>query len=69
MRGHPVLTIKNPFPCRVIGRKNRFSVTIEHHGRRRQAWINNTGRLEQFLLPGTGAFCINRTPPGTMAWT
>ncbi len=54
----PLLTIENPTSCTIIGRENRFTVTIEIKGIRYKAWINNTGRLKEYLREGVKGFCI-----------
>lgn len=44
--------------CTIIERINRFVVAVDIAGRRRPAWINNTGRLTAFMQPGTMAYCL-----------
>lgn len=54
----PLLSIEDSIPCTIIRRENRFIVTIEIEDRRYKAWINNTGRLKEYLREGVKGFCI-----------
>ncbi len=51
------LGIENPLECTIVQRLNRFVVEIQVKGLRQQAWVNNTGRLEEFLFKGNKGFC------------
>jgi DNA-binding sugar fermentation-stimulating protein len=44
-----LLKIDHPRTCRIISRRNRFVVRICIDGKEHDAWINNSGRLEDFL--------------------
>ena len=59
-----VLEIPNTRTCRIIERINRFVVQIEIDETKRRAHINNTGRLEEFLVKGRKAFCFPSFHPG-----
>jgi len=54
----PILTVA------IRRRLNRFVVSVEHKGKMRRAHINNTGRLEQFLVPGRTGFGLFPPRPG-----
>jgi sugar fermentation stimulation protein A len=61
-----LLKIPNPVECRIIKRLNRFVVEVEVDGIPRRAHTTNTGRLEQFLIPGKRSYCVpNREPAKT----
>lgn len=47
----------NVVPCRFIERLNRFVALVEVGGDVRKALVTNTGRLEEFMIPGRKAFC------------
>jgi len=57
----PIFRIQNCLSCRILERLNRFVVTVEVKGRCERAHINNTGRLQEFLIRGREAFCF-KTP-------
>lgn len=50
--------IENVLECEIIKRLNRFVVNIKIKGWSHRAWINNTGRLHEFLVTDTKGFCI-----------
>ncbi len=49
-------------PCVVIMRLNRFVVLVDVDGVQKRAYINNTGRLLDILVPGRQGFCIRNHP-------
>jgi len=49
--------------CRILRRVNRFVVEVIAAGTVARAFINNTGRLSEYLAPGRRGFCL-RNPPG-----
>jgi sugar fermentation stimulation protein A len=59
-----LLTIENPITCQIVRRINRFVVEILVEGESHRAWINNSGRLHGFLVPGRSTFCVPRDPGG-----
>lgn len=61
---HPLLSLENPIECRIVQRINRFVVEVQIGACHYRAWINNTGRLLEFLEPGRAAFCLPRPSPG-----
>jgi len=62
---HPnILAIPNSLECRIIQRLNRFVVEVSAEGRQSRAYINNTGRLQEFLVAGEGGFCLKNERPG-----
>ena len=44
-------------PCIFLKRLNRFVALVEVEGEERKALVTNTGRLEEFMVPGRKAFC------------
>jgi len=58
-----ILTVERPLSCRVVGRVNRFVVTVRPQGRCSRAYINNTGRMYQFLVSGREGFCTAHEKP------
>lgn len=59
-----LLEINDPCPCSVLGRLNRFVVEVEVQGKPKRAYINNTGRLLEFLVRGKKAFCLRNKVSG-----
>ena len=51
----------NVVPCTFIERLNRFVALVEVCGETRKALVTNTGRLEEFMIPGRRAFCTPKT--------
>lgn len=51
----------NVVPCTFIERLNRFVALVEVDGENRKALVTNTGRLEEFMIPGRRAFCAPKT--------
>ena len=51
----------NVVPCTFIERLNRFVALVEVGGENRKALVTNTGRLEEFMIPGRRAFCTPKT--------
>ena len=49
--------IDAPIPCQIVKKLNRFVVLIKVEGKEERAWINNTGRLTEFMVPGMKAYC------------
>ncbi len=58
------MRINNWITCRIVERMNRFVVKINISGEERLAYINNTGRLLEYMVPGRKAYCIPRKNPG-----
>ncbi|MEM4432212.1 MAG: DNA/RNA nuclease SfsA [Desulfurococcaceae archaeon] len=44
--------------AKIIGRLNRFVVRIEINGETREAYLNNTGRLEKYITYGKKCFIV-----------
>ncbi len=57
----PVLMKLNVVPCRFVKRLNRFVALVEVNGEIRKALLTNTGRLEEFMVPGRKAFCTPKS--------
>ncbi|MBS3772739.1 MAG: DNA/RNA nuclease SfsA [Candidatus Thermoplasmatota archaeon] len=53
-----LLQFEHVLSCTIVERVNRFVVAVDMDGERQRAWINNTGRLEAFVQPGTAAYCL-----------
>ncbi len=56
-----VLLKLNVVPCKFVERLNRFVALVEVNGEIRKALLTNTGRLEEFLIPGRKAFCTPKS--------
>ena len=59
-----ILSIDNVRGCLILERLNRFVVRVEISGRKYAMHINNTGRLEEFLVRGRKGFCTKARHPG-----
>ena len=57
----PVLLELNVVPCTFIERPNRFVALVDVNGETRKALVTNTGRLEEFMVPGRRAFCTPKS--------
>lgn len=55
---YALLDIKKAFTCRIQKRLNRFVVRVERQNEPLDLHINNTGRLEEFMVPGKKAFAF-----------
>jgi len=53
-----ILKINNPLECEIKERVNRFVVKIIINGKNYVAWLNNTGKLKDFLQNGRMGFCV-----------
>jgi len=53
-----ILSVEHPVRCQVVERVNRFVVTVRPEGSCCRAYMNNTGRLYQFLVSGREGFCV-----------
>ena len=53
-----VLLKLNVVPCVFLERLNRFVALVKVNGETRKALVTNTGRLEEFMIPGKRAFCF-----------
>lgn len=58
------ICLDSPQACIVIRRLNRFVVEIDVGGSRAAAWINNTGRLHDYLFEGNRGYCLKNVRPG-----
>ncbi len=47
--------------CTFLERLNRFVALMEVDGEVRKALVTNTGRLEEFMVPGRKAFCTPKS--------
>ncbi|EEB74992.1 DNA/RNA nuclease SfsA [Thermococcus sp. AM4] len=56
-----VLLKLNVVPCKFVERLNRFVALVEVNGEIRRALLTNTGRLEEFMIPGRKAFCTPKS--------
>ena len=48
-------------PCTFIERLNRFVALVRVNGEMKRALVTNTGRLEEFMVPGRNAFCTPKS--------
>jgi len=53
-----VFSIKGAEECIILKRLNRFTVKIILDGKAQRAYINNTGRLLDYIVEGQRGFCI-----------
>jgi len=60
----PIMKFEYDTTCRIIRRVNRFKVLVEVNGATVHAYINNTGRLSEFLVGNRKAYCLWRHRPG-----
>ncbi|WP_099211827.1 DNA/RNA nuclease SfsA [Thermococcus henrietii] len=56
-----VLLKLNVVPCKFVERLNRFVALVEVNGEIRKALLTNTGRLEEFMIPGRKVFCTPKS--------
>ncbi|MFC2163709.1 DNA/RNA nuclease SfsA [Acidobacteriota bacterium] len=61
----PLLEVDNVQICRIVKRLNRFVVSVEIKGKTCFAHINNTGRLQEFLIEGRKAYSFKTQTGGT----
>lgn len=62
--GFKILSIENPIECNIVKRINRFVLRIQLKGNYSKAYINNTGRLHEFLAKGRKGFCVRNEKRG-----
>ena len=55
-----IIKIKEFIECSIIERVNRFTVKILVDNREVSAYINNTGRLNEYLIKGRKAYCLRK---------
>ncbi len=55
--GKPVIKIENIVKCVIVKRINRFIVEVIIKGKRTEAYVNNTGRLIDYIRNGKEGFC------------
>lgn len=60
----PLLELGPLIEVTIQKRLNRFVVSVTKGTGLYRAHINNTGRLEQFLKPGTTGYCLKPEKPG-----
>jgi sugar fermentation stimulation protein A len=53
-----ILRVPCPLECAIVERINRFVVKVLIDSKLRRAYINNTGRLPEYLVNGRKGFCI-----------
>ncbi|MGQ9494498.1 MAG: DNA/RNA nuclease SfsA [Anaerolineae bacterium] len=63
-----LLSLGKPTECHIVQRVNRFVVEVEIQGQSVYAWLNNTGRLHEFLVPGKIGFCLARPSSGKTSY-
>ena len=64
LTGIKICRIDNPEECRIIERVNKFVIKVEINGKYYRAYLNNTGRLSEFLVHGRKAFCFKLPKQG-----
>ncbi len=63
-----VMRIPEREECVIVKRLNRFVVEIEVAGITYRAYINNTGRLLEYMVRGRRAYCLERKRPGKTSY-
>ena len=53
-----LLKLENICKCFIVNRENGFVVRVEANGKEVRAYINNTGRLLEYLVRGRRGFCL-----------
>jgi len=61
--GRKIIRIAEPVECIIFKRLNRFVVEVLLNGKPFRAYINNTGRLLEYLIKGRKGFCIKNERP------
>jgi len=59
----PLLKIDNAAKCTIVKRLNKFVAEVIVKGKKAKAYVNNTGRLIEYLGEGKPAFCITIQNP------
>ena len=59
-----ILKIEEPLKCLILERVNRFVVKVLLDDKPTRAYVNNTGRLHDYLNEGRTGFCIRPRRPG-----
>ncbi|MGC8982702.1 MAG: DNA/RNA nuclease SfsA [Desulfurococcaceae archaeon] len=54
----PLIKLSDLVECRILKRVSRFVVLVDIAGRASTAYLNNTGRLLDYLVPGKVGYCI-----------
>ncbi|MEM0469817.1 MAG: DNA/RNA nuclease SfsA [Desulfurococcaceae archaeon] len=62
-----IIKFDDLYECTVISRVNRFTVIVEVRGSEVAAYINNTGRLHEYVVKGKVGYCIE-TPRGGLKY-
>ena len=57
----PILMKLDVIPCTFLKRLNRFVALVDVNGEERKALVTNTGRLEEFMVPGRRVFCLPKS--------
>lgn len=57
---YPLITLENVKECVIHRRINRFVVEIEVNGETTKAYINNTGRLPEYIKTGKKGFLFKK---------
>jgi sugar fermentation stimulation protein A len=63
-----LMLINNAVECRITSRVNRFKVLVETPYGEDYAYINNTGRLREYMVTGRTAYCLKRSKPGKTSY-
>ncbi len=60
---YPLLRIENWKTLKIVRRINRFVVLVNEGERVEKAYINNTGRLMEYMVTGKTAYCVPLSRP------
>lgn len=58
-----LLTLQGVEECLIVERVNRFTMRVEIEGREELAFLQNTGRLLEYLMRGRRGFCAPAAKP------
>lgn len=68
IREHPrLLALQSVEECLILERLNRFTVRVEVGGRESLAFLQNTGRLLEYMVRGRRGLCIPVRGPGRLS--
>ncbi len=67
-RFHALMEVPGSIECRVIGRVSRFVVKVDLSGSETLAYLQNTGRLQEYLKPDRIGVCAPLKNPGRLRY-
>lgn len=67
-RGTELIEVGEAIRCKIIKRLNKFVVRMSINGREDLAFVQNTGRLQQYLQKGRTGYCMRIEKPKKLAY-